>query len=388
MLSRHGARDPTFAKSNAYNQTVQKIRSNVKKYPSGYEFLANYEYKLGADQLTIFGEQQMINSGIKFYQHYQQLAMSSTPFIRSSGQTRVVESARYWAQGFHDRKTADSDDSAYPYSIIAIPENDEFNNTLSHGLCGNFEHGPASDIGAKAQAKWTKVFVPPIQSRLNSALLGASLTVQDTIYMMDLCPFSTVSSVNGTISSFCYLFTEKEWHDYAYYQTLGKYYSNGYGNPLGPTQGVGFVNELVARLTNQSIRDETSTNHTLDSDPTTFPLGLQLYADFSHDTDMTSIFSAMGLYNGSSALPNTTLVEAPQAKGYSAAWTVPFAARAYFEKMHCGSHPEELVRVIVNDRVLPLTQCGGDGLGRCALSAFVDSLGFAIDNGHWDQCFR
>jgi hypothetical protein len=43
--------------------------------------------------------------------------------------------------------------------------------------------------------------------------------------------------------------------------------------------------------------------------------------------------------------------------------------------------------VIVNDRVLPLTQCGGDYLGRCTLSKFVDSLGFARSDGEWDQCF-
>jgi len=34
--------------------------------------------------------------------------------------------------------------------------------------------------------------------------------------MMDLCPFNTVASPNGTISGFCALFTEEEWHQYGY----------------------------------------------------------------------------------------------------------------------------------------------------------------------------
>ena len=72
---------------------------------------------------------------------------------------------------------------------------------------------------------------------------------------------------------------------------------------------------------------------------------------------------------------------------YSASWTVPFASRAYFEKLSCRDQAEELVRVLVNDRVLPLEFCGGDGLGRCPLSSFVNSLGFARSGGHWDQCF-
>lgn len=155
-----------------------------------------------------------------------------------------------------------------------------------------------------------------------------------------------------------------------------RYYGYSYGNPLGPTQGVGFAKELIARLTNTAVHEGASTNRTLDENNTTFPLGRQLYADFSHDNDMTAIFSALGLYNTTAALPNTTIVEAPQADGYSAAWTASFAARAYFEKMTCHGYDEELVRILVNDRVQPLTQCGGDYLGRCTLSAFIDSLDF------------
>jgi len=204
---------------------------------------------------------------------------------------------------------------------------------------------------------------------------------------MDLCPFNTVASPNGTISPFCSLFNETEWHQYNYYETLNKFYGFSYGNPLGPTQGVGFGNELIARLTSRPVQDETSTNHTLDSSTATFPLGRHLYADFSHDNDMTGIFSALGFYNGIEQLPNTTFVEARQVNGYSASWTVPFAARAYFEKMQCWGQKEELVRVIINDRVLPLTQCGGDALGRCTLSSFVNSLGFVESGGDWDQCF-
>lgn len=158
-------------------------------------------------------------------------------------------------------------------------------------------------------------------------------------------------------------------------------------NPLGPSQGVGFTNELIARLTSKPVKDETSTNHTLDDSPKTFPLGRQLYADFSHDNDMTAIFAAMGLYNGTAQFPNNTIVEARNANGYSAAWTVPFAARAYVEKMSCDGHSAELVRVIVNDRVIPLTQCGGDSLGRCTLSKFIASLGFARSGGDWASCF-
>lgn len=363
----------------------------METYPEKYAFLKDYEYTLGADQLTLFGEREMINSGMKFYERYEQLAARVTPFVRTSSEARVVESAQNWTQGFHSAKISDPfnfrKDSAYPYPMVVISEATGSNNTLNHDLCTAFETGPDSSIASTAQSTWANIFIPPIQSRLNTDLQGANLTVTETVYMMDLCPFNTVASPDGTISAFCALFTEQEWHQYSYYETLGKYYGFGNGNPLGPTQGVGFTNELIARMTDRPVEDETSTNHTLDDNPATFPLGRQLYADFSHDNDITAILSAIGLYNETATLSKTTLTEASQADGYSAAWTVPFAARAYFEKMQCLGSAEEYVRVIVNDRVLPLTQCGGDLLGRCTLSRFVESLSFAKDDGLWDQCF-
>lgn len=334
----------------------------------------------------------MINSGRKFYDRYQALTRHITPFVRSSGQDRVVESAQNWTQGFHDARKDDmpsNPDPTYPYPIVVISEDTGSNNTLDHGLCTSFEDGFDSTIADSAQATWAGIFTPEITARLNKNLPGANLTMAQTIYMMDLCPFNTVADELGTVSEFCGLFTQDEWKSYDYYQSLGKYYGYSWGNPLGATQGVGFTNELIARLTDTPVDDHTSTNHTLDSSPLTFPISknVSLYADFSHDNDLTGIFSALGLYNETRPLLNTTKESIQQTNGYSASWTVPFSARAYFEKMACVGQKEELVRVIVNDRVIPLESCDADKLGRCGLGAFVDSLSFASAGGDWDQCF-
>jgi hypothetical protein len=346
----------------------------VTSYGKGYDFIKNYEYTLGADQLTVFGQQEMINSGRKFYDRYQALTRHLTPFVRSSGQNRVVESALNWTKGFHDARKDDIPsnlDPTYPYPVVVISEDTGSNNTLNHGLCTSFEDGFDSTIADSAQETWASIFTPEITARLNKNLPGAILTMVQTIYMMDLCPFNTVADELGTISEFCGLFTQDEWKSYDYYQSLGKYYGHSWGNPLGATQGVGF------------------TNHTLDDSPLTFPISknVSLYADFSHDNDLTGIFSALGLYNETRPLLNTTKESIQHTNGYSAAWTVPFSARAYFEKMACVGQKEELVRVIVNDRVVPLESCSADELGRCGLSAFVDSLSFARAGGDWDQCF-
>jgi hypothetical protein len=392
VLSRHGARGPTAFRTTWYNKTIQQIQKNVKSFTGDYTFLQEYVYTLGADQLTTFGEQEMVNSGIKFYNRYECLTKQFSPFLRSSSQTRVVESAQNFSQGYHQALLADRNATAkdtYPYPITVIGEGNGSNNTLNHGLCTEFENGTDSHIADDAQAKWRAIFTPPITTRLNHNLRGANLSPAQTIYMMDLCPFNTVASETGAISPFCALFTVDEWHQFDYYQSLGKYYGFGNGNALGPTQGVGFANELIARLTNKPVVDHTSTNHTLDSSNSTFPIGPGhvLFADFSHDNDLTTIFSALGLYNATAPLSNTSIETTAQTAGYSASWTVPFAARAYFEKMTCRGMKEELVRVIVNDRVIPLQTCGADQLGRCTLDKFVESLTFAMEGGKWDQCF-
>lgn len=197
---------------------------------------------------------------------------------------------------------------------------------------------------------------------------------------MDLCPFTTVTSKSPLIiaNPFCTLFNASDWTLYDSQKSIEKYTAFGAGAELGPTQGVGWVNELIARLTATPVQDSTSTNRTLDADPAAFPLERRLYADFSHDNVMTSIFTALGLFNRT----------AGKMSGFKASETVPFAGRGIVEKMKCEGEEEELVRVVINGRVMPLLQCHGDTLGRCSLSSFVASLSFAREGGRWGDCFK
>jgi len=226
---------------------------------------------------------------------------------------------------------------------------------------------------------------------------------------MDLCPFYTVNNLDGQLSAFCDLFTDAEWQDYNYLRTLDKWYGDGPGNNLGPAQGIGYANELVARLTDNRTRaltDETNVNHTLDASNATFPLGLALYADFSHDDPMYSIFTALGLFNVSGAAypanpSNTTWMSEPDFP-YSSAHVVPFAGRAYFERLTCkletrgwtrpgwNATVEEdtYVRVLINDAVVPLQNCGANAAGMCLLEDWVASLTFAASNGNWAACAK
>jgi hypothetical protein len=382
VLSRHGGRDPTLGKSIAYHILIAEIQETSTAYPEEFAFIKNYNYSLGADELTDAGRQEMVNSGAHFYRRYPKLVKKHTPFVRAGGQHRVVESAQKWLLGI-----AESTKTSPKEVDVVIPEGPEWNNTLSHDNCPAFEHGPNHGMGYRAMQVFADEFVPPIQERINSKL-GTNLSTTSIVYLMDMCPFDTLAHPSAKVSKFCHLFTTQEWHAYDYYQTLGKYYGWSVGNPLGATQGVGYVNELLARLTKKLVEDSTNTNTTLNSDPKTFPLDRKVYADFSHDNDISGVLAALGLYSNTKALSNTTIESTKETHGYSAAWTVPFASRMYVEKLQCKHNKEESVRIIVNDRVQPLDFCGGDKHGRCTLSNFVKSQSFARQGGRWSECYE
>ncbi|KAJ4294823.1 hypothetical protein N0V88_005057 [Collariella sp. IMI 366227] len=393
VLSRHGARAPTLGRAVYYAALIERIHEVVKIYNPGYDFLKTYNYTLGADQLTLLGQQQMVNSGLKFYHRYHPLARKSIPFIRAGGQQRVVDSAMNFTQGFHSALLVDKKSTAprkFPYDMVTIPEYPTSNNTLHHSLCPAFEDGIYSNVGQSAQATYLTRFAPPITARLNLNLPGANLTDAHTVALMDLCPFNTVALPTGALSPFCHLFTHSEWQSYDYFQSLGKWYGFGPGNPLGPTQGVGFVNELLARLTQSPVEDYTSSNSTLDGDERTFPLDRTLYADFSHDNDMMTVLGALGVYDelAPEGLDKNVRHGPGESDGFAASWAVPFSSRVYVEKMRCEGHgEEEMVRVLVNDRVVRLGRCGGDERGLCKLGKFVESMKFARDGGRWGECF-
>jgi 3-phytase len=389
VLSRHGARYPTEDKSKKYAKVIKAVQRNATSFPGKYAFLKSYNYSLGADDLTVFGENQMVNSGIKFYQRYEALARNVVPFIRASGSGRVIASGEKFIEGFQKAKLGSSKTKPgqpTPIVNVVIPEIDGFNNTLDHSICTAFEN---SEVEDQAEDKLLDVFVPPIHARLEKDLPGTKLSQKEVIYLMDMCSYDTVAMTSDghRISPFCALFTHEEWVQYDYLQSVKKYYGYGAGNPLGLAQGIGFANELIARLTQSPVKDHTSTNTTLDSDPATFPLNATLYADFSHDNTMISVFFALGLYNSTQPLSQTSVQTPEETGGYSAAWAVPFGARAYVEMMQCKGEKEPLVRVLVNDRVALLHGCDVDKHGRCKRDDFVKGLSFVRSGGNWAQCF-
>jgi hypothetical protein len=168
---------------------------------------------------------------------------------------------------------------------------------------------------------------------------------------------------------------------------------HSHGGYLGRVQGVGYVNELLARLTGQPVRDHTQTNRTLDASPETFPLDRTLYADFSHDNAMVAIYSALGLFR-QHLLPGRKLDPAKPSRlrTWFLSSMVPFGGRMVVERLQCTATLPlpfgTFVRILVNDALQPLEFCGGVA-GLCELHAFVASQWYARKdgNGDFEKCY-
>ncbi|KZT68433.1 phytase [Daedalea quercina L-15889] len=399
ILHRHGARYPSHTDAPQYEAAVSKlVQADKYKIPE-LKFLKNYEYALDEDHLIPLGEEQSWESGVEAHERYTKLVQGvSDVFVRASDMERVVESAGNWTRGFADGSRG----KVKPSVDLLLSE--KTNNTLNSDC-------PNASEAEEEMATWVQRFAPPIAERLNEAASGANLSKDDVFGLMAMCPFESMPHArvrararkSKAHSKFCDLFAEDEWPAFEYHGDVEKYYKTGPGNALGPVQGVGYVNELLARLTGSPIQDHTQHNASLP-----FPLHKRVYADFTHENLMVAVYAAMGLFNVEEGkAPNPRKMPTNwERRVWRASRMVPFSARMVVERLECGRvrveddegwvvvgrevETETFVRIFVNDALQPLEFCGAkETEGMCRLDAFVKSQEYARRDGNGDfgKCY-
>jgi hypothetical protein len=105
---------------------------------------------------------------------------------------------------------------------------------------------------------WLEEHGAPVAAKLNRQAVGATVKPLDALHLMALCPLETAAYGD---SPFCAVFSYEDWQAFELFWDLQKWNAFGYGNPLGPVQGVGWITELLSRLTGVMVPDETQTNH-------------------------------------------------------------------------------------------------------------------------------
>lgn len=403
ILQRHGARYPTSGATKAILKALEKLQAATTYHDPNLHFLKNYTYDLGTNDLVKFGADQSYALGKDTFIRYRNLIESGgLPFVRATGSKRVFSSAQNWTLGF----SAASERTYSAEVNVVIPELS--NNTLANKMC------PASTNPGHEMKAFVDIAAKPIAARLNSVAPGANLDPRDVPAIMHLCPFETVAK--ETTSPFCSIFSEQDFEMYEYAWDLEKFYNTGYGGPLGTVQGVGYINELIGRLTNSPAHHGLQTNKTLLSSPEAFPLNRPMYVDFSHDNLMVAVFAAMGLFNQTNGPLDSTKIT--EDRTWIISNMVPFSGQMTIERLSCSARPrsppllrfqpvrrwswmaadeetvydhearEEYVRIFVNDARQPLEFCGASEDGLCKLGDFVESQKYARNDGFgdFDRC--
>ncbi|KAJ3569059.1 hypothetical protein NP233_g5303 [Leucocoprinus birnbaumii] len=376
LLHRHGARYPTSGVGPAsFAAKVHQSASAGKGFEAtgDLQFLRNWTYKLGAEILTPFGRSQLYDLGVGFNVRYGELlkGFKDLPVFRTTSESRMIDSALNFAAGFFGLP-----DYAKNYHQLIEIESTGFNTTLApYYSCPNANGDIYTYGNSHFTDQWKNIYLAGARKRLSRHLPGFNLTIADAYQMQQTCVYETVSL---GYSKFCGLFTEEEWEGFAYTDSLSMWYGAGPGNPTSAAMGIGWVQELVSRLTQTRITDfNTSVNQTIVSSETLFPLNQPIYVDASHDTVMSAIYVAMNFTNfiRTGPLPTDHI---PKNLSYKT-WTVnPFGVNLVGQVLSCpASGKPTHIRWIINDGVLPLDGikgCKHNKDGMCEISTFIDGM--------------
>ncbi|KJZ78314.1 hypothetical protein HIM_02352 [Hirsutella minnesotensis 3608] len=356
MLSRHGSRYPTTgSKVATLGQRLANVSDEFR--PKGpMAFLKGWKYQLGAEILVPKGREELFESGVLHYYMYGGLYNPQTKITaRTTTQDRMLKSAENWLAGFFGLDWTNN------ATIEVIIEENGFNNSLAGAL--NCPNAWTKSSGLEAQNTWAAIYLANATSRFQAMTEGFNWTVDDVYAAQTMCPYETVAYGS---SKFCDLFTYQEWQDYGYSVDLFFAAISGFNSPTGRAIGIGYQQEVMARIKNHTLGYSGSQiNVTLDSSTETFPLNQTLYFDFSHDTNIMSILTAFGLRQLADNLPAT---RNPGAHNLTIGHITPFGARLDIEIIktpkpvspnrdgYLRGGETKYIHFVLNQRTLPLGQ--------------------------------
>ncbi|SCZ99593.1 BZ3500_MvSof-1268-A1-R1_Chr3-1g06132 [Microbotryum saponariae] len=382
VLQRGGASLPDSKLGTSIQASLAKVVGKGNYSRTEMDFLGNYTFDMGSNgALLPYGEAQSKQAGVqvrKRYCHSKGLTESECAnyWISTTDSSALIDSAKNWANGLMEGTGKST------RSPRIIPEGDHLNNTLA-AKCPKLVSSVPS-----AQQQWRDVWTPAVIQRLQSGQ-SYGLNSTDIINFAHLCALESLAT--SDLSPFCDLFYPSEWSSIEYDADLEKYYSHSYGAPLSRSLAVGYLHELLTRLTKSPSfveKDRTTVNNTSDARESTFPLDRSLYLDFTSDDQLLALLTLLNLFHDA---PLSPTLPCPM-RSFVTSRLIPFGASLVVERLACSGNgfwddlaakfsglPTRFVRVVVNDRVMNLAGiCPEDELAEsdtiCRLVAFHKSL--------------
>ncbi|KAI6002024.1 phosphoglycerate mutase-like protein [Pisolithus albus] len=410
LLHRHGARYPTGSSSGPATLSSQLHESAAEWEATGsLAFLNDWTYKLGEEVLTPFGRQQLFDLGVSMRLKYGFLlenftAANSVPVFRTESQDRMHASAINFALGFFGWPLDGK------YEQVVMIEAGGFNNSLApYDTCPNANAHGKADRSSSYVKEWMSLYLKDAKARLQAELLpsvkangepgsGFTLTDRHIYSMQQMCAYETVAL---GYSKFCELFTEEEWEGFNYSMDLLFWYDSAFGSPVARIQGLGYIQELVSRLTHTPIEVHNSSTNSTWHREETWPLYDVLYVDATHEVVMLNILTALNLttFAETGPLPADHI---PANRSFRASDLAPFTTNVQFQLLRC---PEDIhfsnrdnsssdpshIRIVINDGPVPLhgiQPCPVSPHGLCPLAAFLEGQKQTIRDTDWTWgCF-
>ncbi|KAG9021400.1 hypothetical protein FS837_007301, partial [Tulasnella sp. UAMH 9824] len=348
FLHRHGARYPTSSPGGPerFKDQLAELAKKGKKWKAkgSLEFLNTWKYALGNEILTPFGRQQMYDLGLNLRIKYGFLLNNFTdalPVFRTESQDRMLHSAANFAIGFFGYPHEEQYLNSITYETPGV------NNTLSPDkTCPNAKSQTRGQRSRWYIAQWVSRYLLDAAKRLQKDIHGIDIGPFEAYNFQQLCAYETVAL---GYSKFCELFTEEEWEGFEYAMDLLFWYNSAFGSPVARIQGIGYLQEIVARLTHTPIPSYNSmTNSTLDANPITFPLNQALYVDATHEVVVLNIITALNLSNFAETGP-LPYDHIPEKRSFVASQLAPFGTNMQFQLLSCDSTPGDQIRIIIND---------------------------------------
>jgi hypothetical protein len=398
MVHRHGSRYPEVSGDAAERTLGLKLAAAEGTF-TGYgpmSFLNDWKFMLGAEILVPNGKSELFQSGTLHYYQYGHLYPNngSKIVVRSTTQRRMYESAEYFLAGFFGLGWTQN------ATLELAIEWPGYNNTLAgYKQCNHTGWSTARS----ALDEWIPVYLSDAHSRIKSNITGAlDWTLSDTYNAQALCSYETVAL---GFSHFCGLFTWDEWEGYEYALDIAFSAGTAFGSPVGRAIGVGYVEEVLARMQHHTIASSHSQiNTTLDNNTATFPVDQAINLDFSHDANIISILVAFGLTQFADHLPTTHI---KKDREFVMSLLEPFAGRLDIEiirapapvnpnrsdkTVYLDGEATSYVHFILNQRTIPLGKsheaCGDRDDGWCEMSTFIEVMQKEIEKADYEYaCF-
>ena len=431
VLQRHANRFPTSSEEDGTNderfasKVLNYTRAGQGSFTGPLAFLNSYHYEMSEGYLTGLGASASFMAGVAFWNNYGrilynasvgQLAYNASypngtarpkPVLRTTSQSRIYNSEVNWALGFFGTSfervpNPNLTNASTPFNVVVIPEGGTENNTLaSYDSCFNDNDETIGYLGDSDVFTYIPKYLANATARFQQyAGKNFTFTTNDTYAMQSICAYE--QGYLG-MSDFCYLFTQAEWDSFENTLDMEYYYDYAYGNPTGRAQGLGYVQELLARLKHQYITaSNSSVNSTIDNNAAQFPLSQPFYADFSHDDIIISTLTALSLDYFRDP-PSLIAVPPNPNRKFILSHLTPFGARLVTEVIGCASsnpppvpahrtqyYPTQygynaanasnkFIRMRLNNGILPLHSIRGGACangrpdGMCAMGAFLKS---------------